>query len=241
MASNINLMDLPQEILVMTLREFFSTAEVNLIHPAYPITRGKPQPKPRSQNFLTPMLISKALQSIADEVYLEHSTFRFKGSAEARYHRVTPTEHSRQLRHISGLPDKVSLANFKMPQFRKNLPKIRSLSLRGKMPAYGTGKTDLQPHDVVVLKVLESEAISDFKALQDKFKSQGIHVTAFLDFVCPTSNHKLREKWVCIFIRYKCQHCLSKAIAKYQGRRDHEWVPSAHRNYKGGAKLLHSR
>jgi len=139
MAAGTNLMDMPQEILVMILRAYFAGVEVNLIHPDSRCWDAKKwqwteeRPQPRRQNFLSPLLANKTLHSISSELYFEHATFHFNKKQQARLYQKAPTDQSKKFRYVSGFLDPLVDGEFAKKPVKETFPELQLMVLKASM------------------------------------------------------------------------------------------------------------
>jgi len=99
MASDINLMDLAQDILMMILRAYFMDVEVKAMQPSARLEREAAAP---ITAISTPILVNKALSPVASQTYLEQANFHFPSFREARQYHARPYQRSQHLKNVSG-------------------------------------------------------------------------------------------------------------------------------------------
>ena len=94
-----SLLDLPQELLVMIIREYLATCQLVPVWPgpnhsndtAMPATRHKP---------LAVMLVNKSLGSIAQKFLLEDATFHFPTASKMLEHVKAGTARAQRIENI---------------------------------------------------------------------------------------------------------------------------------------------
>jgi len=129
MATRISLMDLPQEILVMILRAYYSDIEVNLSRICTGTTKKL---LPNKSKFLVPILVCKTLHPIASDVYLDRATFRYWAEMKSLRCVQDPSQSSKHIKHVSTTLSG-SWDTGQVDRMSASFPMLKHVTIRGKV------------------------------------------------------------------------------------------------------------
>lgn len=143
----VNLLDLPQELLLIILRAHFASLNVHVGR--RPIKKGSS----RTKHFLDVLRSCKKLYHIGYHALLEEATFHFTHQQKTSYYLAYPPDHARHFQHICGT-SYLARYLFDVPRtIQGSYPKIKSVLIKDKVDMRNyrleTGKASWQGCDIM--------------------------------------------------------------------------------------------